>query len=299
MSSDIPYKPKTTPVNDWVEYNGAKFKTVSWSVPEGTTYKGKIIMVHGFAEHSELYYQISDNLCQNGYEIFYFDQRGAGETSPGSLVGKSNEFHTFDDLDYFIKRNLDAREDTSEKFFLIGHSMGGGIVLNYGIRGKYRAHIKGIIACAPLIELHPASKINPVVKALSPLINKLVPNLKIDSKLKWDYITSDPEWKSYLSSHDKLIGTIRLFNDMFARGEALLEKDYVAKFNDNTALMLIHSPEDKINDFKASQKVYDLLPEIIDKRLQPIEGAQHALFVEREDLFRKSLDACLEFLDSH
>ncbi|KAG7663023.1 uncharacterized protein J8A68_003450 [[Candida] subhashii] len=300
-SGEIPYKPKGTPVIEFVEYNGAKFKTVSWLVPEGIDYKGKIICVHGFAEHSEIYYQICDHLSQNGYELFFFDQRGAGDTSPGNLIGKTDEYHTFNDLDYFIKRNLDARKDadSTEQFFLMGHSMGGAIVLNYGIRGKYKDHIKGIISSAPLIELHPETQVNIVVRVLTPVINKLVPNLKIDSKLKWDYITSDPEWKKYLMSSDKLIGTVRQFHDMFARGEALLKKEYASKFSDKIALLIVHSPIDKINDYQGSAKVFDNIPEVVDKKLQPIEDAQHSLFIEREELFNKTLDICLEFLNSH
>lgn len=55
MSSDIPYTPKGEPTIEFVEHNNAKFKTVTWKVPNEVTYKGKIIYVHGFAEQSNVY----------------------------------------------------------------------------------------------------------------------------------------------------------------------------------------------------------------------------------------------------
>ena len=52
---EIPYKPKGTPEIEFVEHNGANFKTVTWKVPQSVSYKGKIIYVHGFAEESNVY----------------------------------------------------------------------------------------------------------------------------------------------------------------------------------------------------------------------------------------------------
>ncbi|EMG49625.1 (Monoglyceride) lipase, putative [Candida maltosa Xu316] len=237
----IPYTPIGAPTVEFVEYNKANFKTVTWKVPESVPYKGKIIYVHGFAEDSTIYTEFFDNLSQAGYEVFFFDQRGAGETSPGKLVGQTNEFYVFDDLDFFVKRNLDARTDKSEKFYMLGHSMGGGIVLNYGIRGKYVDDIRGILACGPLVQLHDDSKPNIVLRGLQPVINHLLPSFTIDSKLKYDYITSSERYRNYFVKKDmKLIGSVRQFNDMFVRGEKLLDPKYAALFKNELPLLIIH-----------------------------------------------------------
>ncbi len=117
--------------------------------------KGRIVWVHGFSEFSKVYVQLFDDLSHSGYEVFFFDQRGAGLTSPGKLKGITDDFHAFDDLDFFLKKNIDeleAREN--KKLFLMGHSMGGGISLNYGITGKYKDHLTGIAVSGPLVLLH-------------------------------------------------------------------------------------------------------------------------------------------------
>lgn len=301
MSSDIPYTPKGEPTIEFVEHNNAKFKTVTWKVPNEVTYKGKIIYVHGFAEQSNVYTEFFDNLSQNGYEVFFFDQRGAGETSPGKLIGQTNEFYVFDDLEFFIKRLLDLRVNKDEKFYLMGHSMGGGIILNYGIRGKYKENIRGILACGPLIQLHPDTKPNFVLRAAMPYANYLLPNFIIDSKLNYDYITSNERWKNYIKGHDKLIGTIRQFHDMFARGEDLLRPEYAAHFDKDIPVLVVHGDDDHINDIRASRKFVALFKDQQDnnKKLTEISKGRHSLFIENDEMFKEIFKIVIEFLDSN
>ncbi|CAI5757385.1 unnamed protein product [Candida verbasci] len=294
----IPYTPTNSPIEEWVEYNGANFKTVTWKVPSDKKYKGKIIYVHGFAENSKVYTEYFDNISLLGYEVFFFDQRGAGETSPGKLIGETNEKFVFDDLDFFIKRNLDARTNENEKFFLMGHSMGGGIVLNYGIRGKYLKNFKGIVACGPLIELHPKTKPNFLLRWALPQAAKFIPNFKFDSGLNYDFITSNERWKQYIMKHDqKLIGTFGQYDDMFKRGFELLKPEYVAKFDKDISVLIVHGTTDFINDSKGSEKFFNLLPNDVDKQFELIKEGRHSLFNENDELFKIVLKYVVDFLD--
>lgn len=296
----VPYTPVGEPIVETVPYDKLNFKTVTWKVPEGKEYKGKVIYVHGFFEHSTIYTEFFDKLSQAGYEVFFFDQRGAGETSKGKLLGKTDEFHTFDDLNFMIKTQLDARTDKNEKFYLIGHSMGGAIALNYAIYGKYKDDIRGILVTGPLITLHPKTQPNIIVRALQPVINAAAPNLKIDSKINYDYITSHEGWKKYIQLHDtQLIGTVRQFNDMFVRGEKLLDKAHVAKFSESIPVQIFHGTIDYINNIEGSKKFIEILPKNVDKRFVSVEGGRHSLFLERAEIFDPFYRQVLEFLDSH
>lgn len=293
---DHPYKTDRTPDVAFIEFDGANFKTVTWKVPEGVEYKGKIIYLHGFAEDSEMYIQLFDQLSKLGYECFFFDQRGAGETSPGKDYGLTNEAHVFKDLEFFIEYNLKLRKDPTEKFFLGGHSMGGGIVLNYGVIGKHIDQIKGIFACGPEVMLY-----NPDyrVKLLRPMVGilcKIVPNLKIDSQLDIDKITTDPKYREYIRANSKpLVGSINLYGDMFIRGERLLTPEYYKKFNKSTRLLIVHGTEDHVNDIEASKKFFDLV-EIDDKDFFPSEGGYHSLFIEQEKLYKPVFEKLVQFL---
>lgn len=296
----IPYTPIGAPIVDTVPYDGLSFKTVTWKVPAEIPYKGKIVFVHGFFEHSTIYTEFFDKLSQKGFEVFFFDQRGAGATSPGKLVGKTDEFHTFDDLDFMLKRELGARSDKTEKFFLAGHSMGGGIALNYPIYGRYKDDIRGVFVSGPLVSLHAKTQPNVVVRKLLPLINALVPGLKIDSKINYDYITSNEGWKTYIKKHDtKLIGTVRQFNDMFERGDLLLSRSHVAKFKQDVPVLVLHGTRDYINDIEGSKKFIALLPEAVKKEFVPITDGRHSLFIENEQLFLTVFDKVVLFLEAH
>ncbi|CCH45913.1 Serine hydrolase [Wickerhamomyces ciferrii] len=151
-----PYTATNKPTEEYISYNGARFYTEFWVCIKT---RSRIVWLHGFSEYSKVYVRIFDQLSQEGYEIFFFDQRGAGFTSPGKLKGLTDEFHTFDDLDYFLKKNIDeiANRD-NKRLYLMGHSMGGGISLNYGVKGKYKDHLSGIAVTGPLILLHVSLK---------------------------------------------------------------------------------------------------------------------------------------------
>lgn len=295
----IPYTPKGTPVSEFVVHNKANFKTVTWKVPEDVTYKGKIVYLHGFSEESGLYTEFFDKLSQQGYEVFFFDQRGAGETSKGGDVGVTDEFHTFDDLDFFIEREAAKRTNTDEKFTLIGHSMGGGIVLNYAIRGKHKQYIKSVVTSGPLVKLHPDTEPNVIVMKLQNVINFLVPRLKIDSKINYDYVTSNEGWKEYIRNLGKLIGTVRQFHDMFARGARLLVPSYAAEWDPLISLLVMHGDDDHVNWDQSSEKFVKLLPKTIDSKFVSVPTAKHSLFCERDEIFNQVFSTLIEFLDTH
>lgn len=296
----IPYKAVGTPIIEYVPYDGLNFKTVTWKVPPSIPHKGTIVYVHGFFEHSTIYTEFFDRLSQQGYEIFFFDQRGAGETSPGKLVGKTDEFHTFDDLNFMIERVLASRTDKSEKLILAGHSMGGGIVLNYAIYGKHRRDIRAAFVSGPLIELHPKTRPNILVMKLQPLLNAILPGLKIDSKINYDYITSNDGWRNYIRATDKkLIGSIRQFNDMFNRGWKLLDPAHVKKLHGDIPLLVMHGSDDKINDIKGTQMFVKLLPDDAKYEFVTVPNGRHSIFLEKEEIVAPVLDKVLEFLGKY
>lgn len=294
----IPYDPVNSVIIATEEFDGAKFKTASWKVPANVPYKGKLIYVHGFAEDCTVYTEFCDNLASNGIEVYIFEQRGAGEYSSGKLMGKTNEYHTFHDLDYFIKKNLDERQDKNEQFFLAGHSMGGAIVLHYGITGTYKDQIKGIVSCGPLITLNPNSQPNFVLKALMPFAAKVLPNHQIDTKLNYDYITSNEKWKDYIKkTTPAFIGTTKQMFDMLNRGEKLLDANYGTKFSG--PLLMVHGKEDHINDIHSTEAFYKNLPDKTDKFFYPIDHGKHSLFLEVEPVFKNVLGKLLTFFDEY
>lgn len=167
-----------------------------------------------------MYVKIFDQLVAEGYECFIFDQRGAGWTSPGPMRGHTDEFHVFDDMNFFLKRNLDEVAATHGKLFVGGHSMGGGIALNYGVNGKYKDQIAGIFSTGPLVELHPSTRPGKLLRLASELLMKVWPMKQMDTKLVKEYVTSDEQWRNYVATNPLMfpyIGTLRQLYEMLTR----------------------------------------------------------------------------------
>lgn len=297
---ELPYNASKQPIVDFIPFDGLKFKTVFWQAPESVPYKGRILWVHGFAESSTIYTEFFDKLSDLGFDIFFFDQRGAGETSPDEDHGKTNEQLVYKDLDFMIKKNLEISKRGDKSLILMGHLMGGGIALNYGIKGTYKEVISSIIVSGPEVLLHPNTAPNFILKGFAGFAAKHLPNFRINAGLNYDYITSNEKYRDYIKSNvDKFWITGPLFHGMLTRGEALTKPEYTAKFDPNISVMVCHGTEDKINWLDGSKKFYDLLNDNVDKEFVPIEGARHNLASEKEEYIKQFLDKIVEFVDKH
>ncbi|CEP60913.1 acylglycerol lipase LALA0_S02e02542g [Lachancea lanzarotensis] len=261
--------------------------------------KARVLIVHGFDEHAVLYSRLMDKFHQAGIESFIFDQRGSGSTAGKALRGLTDEAHTFKDLDHFIEWNV---KDKSERtpLFLFGHSMGGGIVLNYGCNGTYRDQIAGIICTGPLVTLHPHSAPSTIVSVLSPLLALLLPRFRIDTGLDLDATTSDRQYREFLSRDPltvPLYGSLRQIYDFLERGKKLSrDKQYVAKFQ--TPVLIFHGQADKINDPAGSQKFYDLCT-AQDKQLILVPDARHSLCLETDSIFQDMFATLQKWVFKH
>lgn len=305
-----PYQLKTPePTLQYESFNNAKFGYMLWPVAEGLTCKGRILLLHGFGEYTRIQYRLMDHLAQNGYESFTFDQRGAGVTIIEGISnpkGKTNEYHTFNDLDHFIELNLKQCKESNIPLFMWGHSMGGGIILNYSCHGKYKNDINGYLGSAPLIILHPHTKPNKITLWLSPILAKCLPNMVIDTGLDLNGLTSDQNYRDFLAN-DKpmsvpLYGSLKQIYDFMERGKFLYanENNYIQKnYAENVPVVVFHGADDTINDPKGSKKFIDDCPSK-DKLLKTYPGMRHSLFsLETDEHFENVFHDLLDWLNQH
>ncbi|CCH59383.1 hypothetical protein TBLA_0B05550 [Henningerozyma blattae CBS 6284] len=300
--TSYPYNPKTTvPKIKFEKFDNANFAYMLWESSLDIT-KARILLVHGFGEYTKIYYRMMDQLSSQGYESFFFDQRGSGETSPGKLKGKTNEHFTFSDLEHFVSKNLEECKKKNIKLFMWGHSMGGGICLNYACTGKSKDQFQGFIASGPLIILHPNSRPNKVTQMISPLLAKTMPNFTIDTGLNLEGITSDPTYREFLANDPMsvpLLGSFRQIYDFLERGKALYNNKDNRISKITKPIFIQHGKDDTINDPKGSQNFYDNC-KFNDKRLVLYENGRHSILsLEIEEVFDKALSDLVEWLDAH
>ncbi len=97
--------------------------------PEGTPL-AVLVLIHGFGEHSGRYMNVVNHLVPRGYAIWSFDHRGHGR-SPGrrGFVRTWDEFR--EDIRLFLE--MVRQQEGGLPVFLMGHSMGGLMVLEYAL----------------------------------------------------------------------------------------------------------------------------------------------------------------------
>ncbi|CCE62543.1 hypothetical protein TPHA_0C03930 [Tetrapisispora phaffii CBS 4417] len=304
--SEYPYEPKTTiPKVEFEEFDGAKFAYMLWpSYAEDNQIrqaKARVLIVHGFGEYTQIYYRMMDKLSVNGFESFFFDQRGTGETSPGKLKGLTNERYTFNDLNHFISTNLVECKEKGIPLFLWGHSMGGGIVLNYACTGKHKDDIKSFIVSGPLVVLHPHSAPNKITIFFSSLLAKCLPNFRIDTGLDLEGITSDSSYRQFLANDPMsvpLYGSFRQIYDFLERGKALYYNKDNRLSKITAPLFIQHGKDDTINDPRGSQKVYDFLKSNGNVKLQFYENARHSILsLEADNTFETVFNDLVDWLN--
>lgn len=151
--------------------------------------KAVVILVHGHGDHSGGLKNLSECLVRNDYIVYAFDLRGHGKSSGKRGYIKSwEEFRR--DLHQF--RTIVMKGHPDLPLYIVGHSMGGLITLDYAL--NYSEGISGIIAIAPAISY----EMKPIERFGISFLGKLKPDYcfrkKINSKnpAKYTSFYSDP-----------------------------------------------------------------------------------------------------------
>ena len=109
--------------------------------------KAVVVIVHGLGGHSENHRNTIRYLIDRAFAVYTYDQRGHGR-SPGQRGYINSWTELREDLVAFLE--LVTSETKDFPCFLLGHSLGAAVVLDYGLRIKNpQAQIQGIIAMTP------------------------------------------------------------------------------------------------------------------------------------------------------
>jgi len=143
---------------------------------------GTVVLVHGYLEHGGRYAPLAQALCAQGLAVAVADLRGHGHSE-----GPRGHVHRFDDYHHDLGRVLAAQGPGP--LVLMGHSLGGLIALDYGLRG--RAPLKGLMVTNPFIA--PALRIPRAKLWLGRVAQRLWPTLAVRAGLKATDLTSDAQ----------------------------------------------------------------------------------------------------------
>ncbi len=233
---------------------------------------GRILLVHGFGEHSGRYDHVATCLNDLGLDASAFDLRGHGQ-SGGKRV--------------FVQRFQDYLEDTrcalegvveesrGEPIFLLGHSMGGQIAARFV--QQYQPPLSGLILSSPAFGF--AVQV-PLWKALAGrFFSAIYPSLALPSGLDRDLLSHDPKVARDLAidPHAQLNATARWYTECLDVQPKLLEDAPGVKI----PLLCMLAGEDEITRVEDSRAFFEAAGSQ-DKQCLEYPGLYHEIFNELE-----------------
>lgn len=262
---------------NWENAEGLQLFATNWAIENP---RAVIALVHGQGEHFGRYTHVAKWFNQHQIAVVGFDIQGYGQ-SEGKRGHAKNLDVLMDDIGLLLKKTRQLYPGTP--LFLYGHSMGGGLVLNFVTRRN--PSLTGLIATGPWIRLAFEA---PAIKVFAgQLMKRIWPILALPTGLETNYISKDEAVvKAYQEDplvHSKLSA---------AAGIALLD---AAKWLDSWAgtfeipVLLQHGGDDKITSAKATQRFFERVNGDVSYREWP--GLYHEIHNEKvqEQVFAYTL----------
>ena len=251
-------------------------------VPDGAVER-VLVFQHGIGEHAGRYQHLLDAFDNTGTACYALDARGHGR-SPGRRGYLTTFEHFADDLGDLVR--VARAENDEQPVFLMGHSLGGAIALDFALRPGNQAHLRGLILSSALIEL-PRSPSNRMLKAIAKVIAPVLPGVVLDTRLRQTHLSRDAEAIAAYRTDPLVHGkaSIALGHRLYALSQHFYERaDQLT-----VPVYLFHGTADRITAPEGSRKFFERLT-TANKKLNLYEGLYHEtmneLPTDREKVLR-------------
>ncbi|MCL4558925.1 MAG: lysophospholipase [Deltaproteobacteria bacterium] len=229
--------------------------------------RASVFIVHGLGEHLGRYGNVTGTL--KDYNLFLLDLRGHGRS--GGKRGHVMRFDEYlDDIDALRK---EVRTLVKGRSFLLGHSMGGLIVLRYAI---YRSEgLSGVVSSGPLLGVN--VRVPRIKDAIGRLVANIAPGLSMSNEIDTSML-----------SHDRAV--VDAYNSdllVHARVSARWYVEMVGAMGDTNAnaarltlpCLIMHGSADALTNPQSSRQFYEHAGSG-DKTYRLYEGYYHEIFNE-------------------
>lgn len=235
---------------------------------------GTILWIHGFGEHIGRYERHFQYFADFGYSSIGFDLRGHGRSSGvRAFVGRFEDYLA--DI-LAVYHHFEA--SLAEPIFLVGHSMGGLILIRFLQLHGGDIPYKTAIASSPLLGIK--VKVPTWKEFLGDLAAKIYPKLAIPSGLDPMYISHDPNVvQQYIQ--DPLVLTVA------TAGWFVEIKKHLALAHQEARAIprnfhILMAGSDQLVEPSATKEFYKKLDPTIAKSLTVYEGWYHEILNEPE-----------------
>ena len=242
---------------------GLKLHYQSWQPHHQT--QAIVILLHGLGSHGGRFNNIVQYLVPAGYRVYALDLRGHGRSS--GLRGHLNHWSEYRaDLSRFLK--LIDEQCSNCPRFILGHSLGGMIALDYGLR--FPTALQGIITIAPALGLNGISSTKLLI---AKTFSQIAPRFRLKVGIDLEAISRD---QTVLNdcSQDPLVHSIasaRFGSELF-KTIAWVESQAASL---EVPLLILHGGDDSVAHPKASRIFFEQLT-LLDKERHEYPMSRHA-----------------------
>ncbi|GAX89174.1 lysophospholipase [Effusibacillus lacus] len=237
-----------------------------------------LIMIHGAGQHSGQFFDLGEFCFRHSIAFYALDLRGFGQST-----GQRGHINTFSqylkDLDDFI--SVVRKQHEPIPLFLLGHSLGGIIVIRYV--QERQNNVQGIILSAPALKLR--FQIPKTLRFACQALSWLTPELCFDLNM-WSVFLSklgfelrmqngvsteiEPSFITYYS--------VRWCNEFLINANYALKKAGAIQ----NAVLSLCGEEDPLVDPDSVREFHDCL-KVKDKKFISISNAKHRLLQDKHN----------------
>lgn len=262
-----PQSPAVRYVEDEVAgANGVKLFSRQW-LPAPSPPGLALVIAHGFSEHSGRYDWHARQLAAGGVAVFGWDHRGHGR-SPGQRGHIDSLSDYRGDLAAQIARARTAGGNAP--LFLLGHSMGSLIVLDYALR--HPQELCGVATSGA--GLAPAGIAKPLVVAMARFFSRIWPRFPLKMQVDAEDLSTIPgEIAAY--NNDPLV---HKFGSARWGCELLDAIDWIKAHAADLQLplLMLHGSDDRINLPRGSEEFVGAVGRS-DTKLRLYPGCRHEI----------------------
>jgi lysophospholipase len=238
--------------------------------------RGRVAIVHGYAEHCRRYDAVVAALDAAGYECHLLDLRGHGHS--GGVRGFVPRFGDYlDDLERFLARIEEvqpaARERGAVPRILLGHSLGGLIALDFVLTHPDAFDLLAV--SSPFLK--PTQEVPRLKAGLAAIASHLAPTLLTPSEIDSRGLSHDAAVVAAYD-HDPLV--FKTFNaHWFFEVQRAQEEVFEGAGAIRLPVLVLLGGADPIADPERGQALFARLGST-DKHLEVYQGFLHEVFNE-------------------
>ena len=244
--------------------------TISYDVYEpADTVRGTLLISHGLGEHRRRYAHVAEQLATAGFVVAVPDHRGHGR-SDGPRAG-CTRFHDYTDDLHAVAGAVAA---IGLPVFVLGHSMGGTIALEYAL--QYGDEVNGLVLSGAAVQPGAQPKL---LLEFAKLLSRIAPGLPT-ARLETAAISRDPDVVAAYTA-DPLVFHGKVPAGL-AGGLLRIMDTFPGRLPDlRVPLLVLHGADDRLTSPDGTRLVHRLAGSP-DKQITIYDGLYHEIFNEPE-----------------